>query len=279
MIRYFAPLLLLMLLSFTTHAYSLSNHKKITLWAAAEYNSYTGNPLEGKYIEQLVKGNLSEDKRLLRKFRHWHFYNPSKDLSPQHTFATLFSELATELDSMIAKREPKKNIYFKLGQIIHFLQDITCPPHVIPVSHGAHDRFDNLDITNIYHPEKLGKEGFDTLRQSALLNPGNLLAFYSSQTHASINRSFPAEVNGRQEQMQWSYFWQAEGGPVKGFGRYGKAGNCFGSLQFTEEEETLVTKYEIASSTYKTFVQERVRAAQNVTLRAILYVQEKLKAY
>ena len=112
-------------------AYHLDEHSSITNMAIN--NLSTCIPLAERERKVILNSNRQEDLNLIEKWgRSSHYYNPHFQLPlRRNTSDTRIAELES--------RNPPS-----IGAILHHMQDITIPQHVVGVVHGWTDHFELL---------------------------------------------------------------------------------------------------------------------------------------
>lgn len=125
-------------------AYHLDEHSSITNMAIDNLSACI--PIAEKERIRILNSNRQEDLNLIEKWgRSSHYYNPHFQLPlRRNTSDTRIAELE-------AKDPPN------IGGILHHIQDITIPQHVIGVVHGWTDHFELLR-TPLPEPEVLSTD-------------------------------------------------------------------------------------------------------------------------
>ncbi|WP_237442737.1 hypothetical protein [Sinobacterium norvegicum] len=207
--------------------YSVPNHELITRSAAALIEQCQGSPLDEKLVQTYVDYNLAQDK-LLKKRLMWHFDRATgNNTSPKlrhrddiyKSMAVLpdFSLWYSYLSQQIALQNTGIDRAPAIGAMLHFVQDMAVPAHVVPIFHPSRlmnrDNFDewysfNLDSQQIpimgyaqwagddtaqptagvvYLDEVTKKDVCDTLKSSKELKPAQILSKLKEDTKAAIN--------------------------------------------------------------------------------------------
>lgn len=184
------------------------------------------------HCEEIVKGSIAEDEWKTERFRNWHFYR-ANDAIP-HTLKKWYGTVKTtslpilrtrinDLDT--CRRSGDKKGYFNnLGRIIHHVQDMNTPSHVIPVYHGPFrkDYFETfmlavmdagrLDAPVVFHPDL---PDFEATYDKAARDT---LAYIRGTSLRAEN------CDGQSVWLPLGMFWQAYAdgnGALKGFGTFG----------------------------------------------------------
>lgn len=267
------------------YAYSKCNHKKITIKALNEFKQYSELDFNKDIIVKSCKG---EDNLSLSRAWNWHFLHPKKKLSRywlslytmNRSMINRFDKLDKKLKRLIYKykntnSERKRDkllnkISKRLGQVIHYLQDVSVPAHVIPIYHGPgkKDRFDKHE----FDPASIEDDNYADLRHENGMSLEELRRMSADNTLESVYESnaFTITKNDVEIQVTWEVFW---GKPEKtGFSDYGILGNNFGEPEIIIDED----KYLVTDEVYSKFFKKRYEEAINITIRALFYVQEQL---
>ena len=202
-------------------AWRVSDHELITKRAVQLYERCHNLRFTATEVNSLVKGSSSEDFNLVVKWlKNSHYYNPTKWVR------TLYRDDAGYrvqhlTEKLLAGRQPQLLI---LGKILHFVQDVTSPTHVVPIVHGLGDGFEKFKMPaaataklNLPCPPAKASSPQVVLKREAL------------QTLASIRNKEQATRDGKPYVFTWTLFW-SEGLGSK-FGYYGFFGNSFGETK------------------------------------------------
>lgn len=222
-------LILILLSLFKSHAFSLSDHRAITTLAFDQFMVCTqlvGHEADKKI---LIAGNLNEDLNLANKWSRWsHFYNPHRKLKMRRRDAV---SRVSFLEKIWNKDQKKK--IFLAGQMIHYIQDMASPPHVVPVMHSLNDSFEGLEVSLAALQKRSQSCQFlNTLGQDKNRNFSSLAKALAKETHHKLSiKKFEILINQKKYSMNYNAFWQEflEGDK---FGQYGLLGNNFGKEFF-----------------------------------------------
>lgn len=239
-----------------------------------------------------ARGSMAEDNptMILAKCKNQHFHRTAWTPSrPAGHFVRRYARLERRMEGALHARRAKR-AWKNAGRLAHYLQDMNCPPHVVPVYHTCKDAFDRYAI-----PEDvvLDIKLMDAWRS---LDRYQLLDTISSRTVAALSEPFRLEIDEKPTESDWSLFWSrtpSEQEPA--FGTYGPAGNRFGtSATFSCQPVKCrgsghhgrtgnccipePNRYRIEDATYRAFHGDRVRTAVAATATLIAYVDERLSA-
>jgi hypothetical protein len=117
----------------------LKSHQKITELALELCEDKMPEEIL-KYRKNIIAGSYKEDTtNLILRALHWHFYRENNSPIPQKvkkifnpTSEIIFQKRVKEFE----KEKDLKKKYEILGRIIHHIQDMTTPAHVLPIYHG-----------------------------------------------------------------------------------------------------------------------------------------------
>ncbi len=172
-------------------------------------------------IAAMVAGNVGEDYNLAVKWlKNSHYYNPDKWVR------TLYRDDAGYrvqylTEKLLAGRQPQLRI---LGKIMHFVQDVASPTHVVPIVHDLRDGFEKFKLpAAAILPHTLPCPPADAA------DPHTVLTREARRTLASMRGTAQATRDGRPYEFSWTMFWST--GLGSRFGYYGFFGNRFGETR------------------------------------------------
>jgi hypothetical protein len=269
------------------NAYDRNNHGVITAQAIALLNETYGCdyicPHEAKMI---INGNLSEDdprnpKMLIRPFNQ-HFYNPRKEdwqWSRSGSIDVRFQRMVRRLFGRI----DREKYYYSVGELVHHMQDVTNPSHVVPVYHGPgkRDIFDEQCIRCLL-PHKL------TVKRAAVLEhafPEKLLNELAETTLTNLEKPFVIKktTHGKtvNKTITWEDYWKDDNNGW--WGSYGQPEQkCLHRLAGKDHYlQTHIhngcTHYDIPYKNYENFTRQQVKLAVNYTALMIFFAKEYAK--
>lgn len=135
------------------------HHAAITVFAIS-YAAHWWPQISGRLqraMRGLIEGCENEDGFELQRGMNWHFYGAEgvehrswfgARKTSLHRVKSLCASLnqidQTDLQSLIAEqRDAKEATRAELiGRLLHHIQDMSCPPHVVPVYHVGADRYE-----------------------------------------------------------------------------------------------------------------------------------------
>ncbi len=189
-------------------AFQLEGHRVLTERAIALERSAC--PALAEWSSVLIGANLAEDLNLAVKWgRHSHYYRPvgAVDTGWRSTSEVRVEGLAAELDAALEAG----NIgaaWGELGRILHHVQDMASPSHVVPVKHGLDDPFESRELTGLTGQRAL-PEATDPL----------------GAHHALALETWERVTS----EVELAAYWVVEG---EGFGAYGESGVQGGGAPF-----------------------------------------------
>lgn len=234
--------------------------------------------VKNAYRDAFIKGSMHEDNKdqLLRKLFNQHFYRKGwEPACGMSTCVRRFEHLASSLQKAISRKD-RSRAWYLAGMMAHYLQDMNCPPHVVPIYHLNKDSFDQAPL-----PEHIQLDQM-LLDEWGHTAPRVLLDTLSMITYRSIREPLEVSVNDKPERRDWSFFWSslaAKQHPT--FGHYGVAGNAWGQETFhciphggragnTCKDST--TEYRVLRVSYLKYRTARVNTACTATAALIQYV-------
>jgi hypothetical protein len=238
-------------------AFSVSDHRALTE-AALDGALASGAPLLAKYRSAVLHGATAEDLNLHVKWTGWHhFYSPEGSLDTlvrQGSEARVRALWDEALEA--ARHGDLERAFDRAGHLMHHLQDMASPPHVVPVNHGPFDRFER------YGAQASLKRA--PPRQVEPLSGIEAQRALASETLAAVRHE---SLQAGQGAIPWASFWTepAEHHPGA-FGGYGaETGNAFGQPVVRWRGRN----HPVSAEAYATFMDARVAGALAYT-RAFL---------
>ena len=202
-----------LLLLGTAHAFSMPGHRAMTE-RTVEVASLE-EPAVAAALDALVAADLAEDLDLITKWgRYSHYYDPTQPVEGlrRASSAERVAMLELRLDDAIARGDA--DLAWRLaGHLLHHVQDMASPPHVLPVVHGLSDGFESQEV---------GPWLVDAGRQP-------LPPLSGSEAHEGLALETISRVNA----PHMPTWWVDEPGS---FGTYGPDGNVFGAAEDPEEQ-------------------------------------------
>lgn len=249
-------------------AFRIGAHKALTSRAVALERAAL--PELGVHEGAMVNANAREDLNLLVKwFRASHFYKPGVALESKRATSDVRVRAMWNEALEAAARGRFARAYDRVGRVLHHIQDMASPPHVVPVNHWLTDRFEAFPMAQLI--DDLERDDGPSVGALPARRAHDELA---ARTLAIVRRGRVA-TQGRA--LRWRDFWQENGGA---FGRYGVVGNRFGDtkLRFrdgTPDGATLVVGVERAR--YVDFVRSRLADALAYSRAFLRYAVPRLR--
>jgi hypothetical protein len=270
----------LTLLALPACALDAELHKIYTERAARLYVQQCHGKVIGKQGETIAQGTFDEDAdhsigNMWIRGTNWHFYNRGNQYevdiaSPVvKVLDRVFTARITDFDRTIGKivdASDHKNIYNKAGRVLHYIQDMSVPSHVVPVFHykflgaGVIDKVDGYKLSenemceveatiefdckaeshDADYPYRLldasAGDTLDAIKGKVSVIQGKQVMMDRSEIHQQ--QLAVAGFNENPKEMGWGNFWcydamdgyeQCRKSGEKGFfGIYGSLGNSFG---------------------------------------------------
>lgn len=257
-----ALLSFLICLPFFSFSYQLDDHSRITHQAIKEFNYCFDEKIDFYHELVIEQANRNEDLDLINKWIWYsHYFNPEKELpSYRYESDVRVSFLEDEVKDMIQTKVADYWIYDRFGHLIHHLQDVTSPPHVVPVAHSLNDGFESYSIsTSEFYKATtpyFNKCSFFT--NLSKMTPLELLDRTARKTLILVHEPV---LN-----VTWEAFWKESNDDS--FGSYGFLGNNFGVPLI----EINKTQYRFTEQIYKDFKISQFRRAIDVTKEALFWL-------
>lgn len=266
--------------------YNKTNHEHITRLAIKLLNQecqYTF--INEKEAEAIIAGNISEDHfgfKWLNRLWNQHFYNPRKPEDKWeriHSIDVRFERIAKRCFERIGT----SSYYYSIGEVIHHIQDVTNPAHVVPVYHGGYkkDQFDEQDILQY----NLKVDDLDTNKKYNAPYLLSILKPIALTTLDGINEQFQVKVkvNGQvlSRLIDWSYFWKEDSNTWFGYyGLLGAPSDSKGERTDNYMSSEIVRKdstYIMDKKTYTDYSSQQIKLAIVETAKFIYYAKCKDK--
>lgn len=288
------------------YSFDGSVHEQITYASIAVFNECLELEPEFKAIyeiqskelqEAMATKNKNEDGTLFTyhiRFGNWHFYN-TNDVSdsgwPNHFMGKIFAKIIKKFDKALSAGKPLEDLYVKASSVMHYIQDVSSPPHVVPVYHwkilgmGVVEPFDGFELNEkdrMTYRNKLDvTPGQCRVLMAGDSNLKNILANDALETLAVIDKKIPVENSLGEQSYKWSSFWRLAGSdepacddkkPKPGFGTYGQFCNKYGTSEtLTGDSGDL----EIPEAVYKDFFLSQFIQARNSSVKVLSWVMRK----
>ncbi len=265
---------------FLGYSYNKPNHRIITKLAIDYLNEHYPGYISDKEARKIIRGNISEDGWNLKAIIRWwnqHFYAPqkTKNWSRPKSIDVRFNRIAQRCFDRVNSRR-----YFHyVGEIVHHIQDVTNPSHVIPVFHFTNpkDRFDHQPNLGslVIKPSINTQVKYQAPFKLAILSPT------AQQTLKNLDSKFDVTItkDGKsvKKQIDWSYFWKEN--PNAWFGCYGSIGAPLKGEHHDYYGRTIIVKgathYEIEKSVYDEFSTQQLQLAVAKTAEFIYHAKQR----
>ncbi len=213
-------------------AYPAAVHQELTFLAAKQLSRCLEGsgipplgPLEVRYV---VKRDVAEANRsILRRMFQWRYYDRrQKARGFLGLVETRLHEHYNKTVRALRRADSLPDRYRDLGTLVHYLQEVTVPAHVIPIFNPRIWRLSEGDTLDKYPLDKSAVEAhLDGLCGPLFADDAEdfigLLVETAERTRAAAREPIPGLP------ADWTAFWRDDGDPSD-FGEYGPAGNRFG---------------------------------------------------
>ena len=278
------------------------DHVKITQKAIElfkENSSGNSGGIFSAYQKVISKGVKDEDTTpFATRGTNWHFYKENENLVPrevkllgvfptitiyptsEHILTRRIKQLENEL-----KKSESDDQFLLMGKVIHHLQDMSTPSHVVPVYHGMevknpYEKYVNRNIDEVLNLIKGGQDGFSTVQSY-----DSLISLYTSSAEQTLKylfddqSRFSVTVDGQEKQTGCELFWQRYGDPkdqysqdentkFEGFGRFTTYGINFG----VDPDDATDEKYLLDDVVYRGIMTHFIGKAVAETVAAFAFI-------
>lgn len=218
-----------------------TTHKTITRLATQICKDRLSDEM-GENFEMIIQGSEEEDTTELKKrSMNWHFYRSNGNI-PEHykklgmnfrpTSEHIFSE---RIGDMSGYGRYDQRRYNYLGRIIHHIQDMSTPSHIIPIYHGPKfplklsmgyikDHFEDFIERN---DERV--RGLELDEVPDIDSTTTLYTLYRNSADDMLKNILKMEdpIEDRPYSLFWKHSSEKEHKRLKGFGVYGKGQKYF----------------------------------------------------
>lgn len=221
------------------HAFDAERHPELTRQAVELYRQCEGVPLSDELANALAEGTENEDASILtlgQRMANWHFYNRDGKLRDSwfanRSLDVIFAKRNVELETLLAaKTRDREQIYERAGRVLHYIQDMSVPAHVVPVYHAKLPLLGGGDPFDAYQPKALAKPSWSAadcqgLRLLVTVDPGYPKALLEATAQSTLQRI--GQLGGAESRNGWDRYWiypssdRAEA--KKGWGSYPEDG-------------------------------------------------------
>ena len=296
-----------------------SDHQKISKFAidiSQDIFSSDFRKIVDQYGALVVEGSKKEDEGGLVRAKNWHFYRAEnspylrKFLSLIGTVYPSSRHIYTihtfELSRLLNRREKSDldKVMLLAGRIIHHIQDMSTPAHVMPVYHGPafpfsfpskHDaleefsknHIDNYLVSNSSNAiSNCDRERIEKESEMDLIDLYDLVANRTLVYLESDEASFPAHINGKVKTVGSDLFWikydpeHPYFDKHDGWGEYGPFGEApRGSgvpFDTSDTREYKGAKYTIFFADYEHIYTHLIRQMTIDALTVLRYIEKKM---
>ncbi|HRH79969.1 MAG TPA: hypothetical protein PLW81_02870 [Thiobacillaceae bacterium] len=232
-----------------------STHERITA-LAVEIGAQSGNGGLARLFNDpafrpgVIEGVVLEDAPTLSRLLNWHFHPTNETLRRK-----IWAIVEPNSRPLLARRQerfleacqghPASNPYLLLGRIIHHIQDMSTPSHVVPVYHGPglDDPYEDYLEVRWDDIQSCARTRVRTLQHDAPPPAHDFLGLYDRAAQVTLlwldadRRCIEVVVDDQIDYASGALFWAgheqtfAEPPPYhsRGFGGFGPMGRQFGN--------------------------------------------------
>ena len=240
-------------------------HKAVTALALERYRAFHPGSWLVSVIEKkgggraILDGVVAEDYPTVGRLLNWHFFASNRVIAAQSRSLLPGLVLRPTSEHIVASRAgtlidragrwPDRSQLKTLGRLLHHIQDMSIPAHVVPIYHGPakKDAFELYLQNNWPHiAAGLRAEPFTRREKSDARDCRDLPSLYRLagarllRTLQGSGGLFPLVLDRSLPPVPSSAFWQpydrANGRAetvlkIKGFGSFGPLGESFGAIE------------------------------------------------
>jgi hypothetical protein len=275
--RLILKIILILMLASSCHAFEPERHELISNSAASLYKACTGHAIPEELLSAFAQGTADEDERGLTRALNWHFYNNGHRIGRYWKFIfycngsneKIYHRRVQTLDGLFASKSSAIKIYAATGRVAHHIQDMSVPPHVMPIYHLGNDNFDN------YVPASRPAAGTAAICKDVngtVVEPLDLLELAAQNTLKAVAKLVVFADDKTLENDTWMKFWGGTADQdLSGFKTYGEYGNLFGIIPPCES--SICRAYD--RNTYDRFYNEAYMRAVTDTVRLFIYLDQR----
>ncbi len=259
-------------------AYEPEIHQQLTFMAARQFNRCAEKrsdlePLSALDTRYIVKANVGQaDSNMFVRMFRWNYYNRAdqSNRSSMGVIDTRFHDHFNSLTRNLSRAEGRHQRLRQLGRVLMYVQDVSSPPHAVPVYTGRWWRFSFSDRFNRFP--------VDALQTEQALEDSCAFLFEEAASYQEVLKDVASDtITSVQGQIfgfpaTWEAYWElAE--DAEDFGEYGPAGNSFGQrteFRCGNQERCLLLEDD---PLYHGFAMDRHVAAVIATMRAMMLLQ------
>ncbi len=230
-------------------------HENITRFALSYVDKFIS--ADSSEARWLIAGTKKEDDPTLSRGKNWHFYPANKTISKKRLWLiqpTSLSILRKREDDLLKSVEngTSEEIYITLGRIIHHIQDMSTPTHVVPVYHAGGKSSDPFELYLVEKWDEIQPQ-IQTEFKPNIENESDrfFTGLYMNSGKRLLEKLndgqglFPLEHNQTGVSISSESFWKEYGCTegikftpplwIKGFGKFGKYGISFNDAGLDEQ--------------------------------------------
>ena len=252
-------------------------HQKLTFVAAKLLNRCvegSGVPgVNALQVRIVAKANTRQaDANLFVRMFRWNYYDRSGvgDRNILWVIDTRFHEHFDEVVRRVGAAQQASDRYKELGRIVGYVQDVTSPPHAVPVYATRWWRLALKDRFDRYPVDEDAVSGLVEGSCDEVTKPAPDFHAVLEEAARDTLAAVREPVTGLP--VTWEVFWSPDEDPGK-FGSYGPAGNKFGrGARFPcgQSERCVLLDDD---PLYAEFAMQRHAAAVIASVRAMMIAQ------
>lgn len=225
--------LLLLMSAQAAQAFDPDLHRAYTQQAVEAWSSCAS--LLPEAGTALAAGTDAEDTSALtgwQRLTHWHFYNRDGKLQPlgfiDRNIDGIFALRVEALEQLLRQKHPDiTEVYEQAGRVLHYIQDMSVPAHVVPIFHvaGAADAFDSFRRSESLSTFSLSLAECHQLNADTATDPAYLHALLNNAAESTLRAIGQRPSGPESVENAWQNYWvwpaRDPEEAAKGWGEYG----------------------------------------------------------
>lgn len=212
-------------------------HQLITRTALQRWQRISGVEFSAETMALIIQGSSQEDAPTWSRLQHWHFYRSQAAIADWRWLHLTSERRVRQLQEALLTSRGQAAHWGYLGRLLHHLQDMSTPSHVIPVYHDPCFADAYEVAMTAYQPD------WQHLALDTSLSPGeelDALQRYTDAAQASLawlasdEAMLHGDCDGSPFPLPSNLFWQAPSTDQTGWLGFGRRGPLFSAFGQTE---------------------------------------------
>ncbi len=188
-------------------------HQALTKRAIAIYEKRQDRTISKNFSNRIVYGTKAEDNLTPSRLWNWHFFRQNNEILEKTRFLRMRPTSETIFNKHVKKLQSTSKeslVYYEyLGRIIHHIQDMNTPSHVIPIYHALKPK----DLFETFMCDALNDTMFNPeIPQEQSCQKDTLYYNYKCVAQETLtlleNTHIITSVNGHEDSLPLTVLWQ-----------------------------------------------------------------------